>query len=116
VKLRVRRGEIDKVIRVREGGLDLTTLRMPNECFDLRALERAREPLHVVLHKDLHCGAIDGAGTLDRAVRAAPNRHVRAEQKLSRVLLFCHFGRRTTAFVISTEAKPLLCHFDRSEA
>ena len=47
--------------------------------------ERAREPLHVVLHEHLHGGALDRAGALDRHVHAAADRHVGAEEKR-----FCH--------------------------
>ena len=59
VELRVGGREIDEVIRVRENGAELLALRMIEERRDLLLPERPREPLHVVLHEDLHCRAVD---------------------------------------------------------
>jgi hypothetical protein len=54
---------------------------------NLLARERAREPLHVVFHENLHGGAPNVAGPLDRQVRPSPDRHVGA-QKNFRILIF----------------------------
>ncbi len=48
---------------------------------DLVAHERACEPLHVILHKHLDRGAIDGAPALNRHVHATADRHVGAQQQ-----------------------------------
>jgi hypothetical protein len=37
-----------------------------------RAIERLGEPLHVVLHEDLHRVAADRAGALDRTMHPPP--------------------------------------------
>src|ERR1700688_2836674 len=42
--------------------------------------ERSREPLHIVLHEDLHGGAVDRTGAFDRHVHPAADRHVGAEE------------------------------------
>ena len=81
VKLRVGRREIDQVIRVRENRGELGPLRMIEERLDLVRRERPREPLHVVLHENLHRRALDRTRALDRAMHAAADRDVRAEQK-----------------------------------
>ena len=44
--------------------------------------------IHVVFDENLHRGAMDRTGPLDRHVRAAGNRHVGAKQNF-----FCHFER-----------------------
>ena len=55
---------------------------------NLLARERTREPLHVVLHEYLDCGAIDGAAALDRHVYATADRHVGSEKNF-----LCHVER-----------------------
>ena len=47
---------------------------------NLPASKRPGEPLHIVLHKDLHCSAPDGTSPLNRHVHATADRHVRAKE------------------------------------
>ena len=47
---------------------------------DLPGRERKCEPLHVVLHKHLHRGAVDRTRPFDGYVDTAADRHVCAEQ------------------------------------
>ena len=82
MKLRIGRGEVDQVVGVRENGVELAALRVPEKGGDLGTLERTREPLHVVLHEDLHRRALDRARALNRAMHAPANRHMRAEEDL----------------------------------
>src|SRR4051812_14899695 len=82
VELRVSGREINQVIRVREHRLQMTTLRMPQKGGDLLPFQWPGEPLHVVLHEDLHGRAIDRTGAFDRAMQPAANRRVSAKKNL----------------------------------
>src|ERR1700675_910232 len=66
--------------------------------------ERAREPLHVVLHEHLDGGAHNRATTLDRGVHAAADRHVRAEKNL----FLCHSERSEESLIVSVSYLPLV--------
>ena len=80
VELRIGGGEIDQVIRVRESGLEFGSLGVIEEGRDFLALQRPGEPLHVVLHKNLHRRAFDRTRPLDGPMDAAADRHVGAEE------------------------------------
>ena len=88
VKLGVSRRQVYEIIRMGEDRQQLSALRVIAKAVDFLACEWAAEPLHVVLDEDLHGRASNGAGPLDRHVRAAGNRHVGAKQNF-----FCHFER-----------------------
>ena len=89
MKLRIGRGEIDQIIGMRENGAKPAALPMIKKSADFLAPKWPCEPLHVVLHKNLHRSAVNGTRALDRAMYAAADRHVGAEQN-SRS---CHFER-----------------------
>jgi hypothetical protein len=80
VKLRIGRGEIDQVIGMCENHVELSALRMIKERLDLRASERPREPLHVVLDENLHRAALDRPRPLYGAMHSACDRHVGTEE------------------------------------
>jgi len=81
MKLRIGRRQIDQIIGVRKDGSQLAALLMLQESADFLGRKRTSEPLHVVLHENLHSRALDRAGALDRHVRPTRNRHVGAEQR-----------------------------------
>ena len=69
---------------------------------DFHALQGPGEPLHVVLHKNLHCRAFDRTGSLDRAVQPAADRHVSAQK---------NFGlRKSDCGKIAAEARQIVLH------
>ena len=80
VELRIGGRQVDQVIRVREGRLKFGALGVIEKRGDLFAQQRPGEPLHVVLHENLHRRAIDRARSLDGAMDAAADRHVSAEE------------------------------------
>src|SRR6476620_6334086 len=80
MKLWIGGGEIDQVIGMGEDSLQFAALTMPQESGDLFLLQRASEPLHVVLHENLHGGALDRASALDGHVHTAADRHMGAEK------------------------------------
>ena len=73
-------GEIDQIIGVGKGGMKFGALGVIEKRRDFLALQRAGEPLHIVLHKNLHGRAVNGTGSLDGPVHAATDRHVRPKK------------------------------------
>ena len=59
VKLRISCSEIDEVIGVAEHGQQFAPLDVIKKGSDLLSPQRVGKPLHVVLHEDLHSGAVD---------------------------------------------------------
>jgi hypothetical protein len=80
VELRIGGGQINEVVRVREGRVEFLPLDVIEKSRDFFGQQRAGEPLHVVLHENLHRRAFDRAPPLDRAMHSAPDRHVSAEE------------------------------------
>jgi hypothetical protein len=50
---------------VAKDGAQFAAARMIAEGRGLRARERGGEPLHIILHENLHGGAADGKGAVD---------------------------------------------------
>jgi hypothetical protein len=88
VKLRIGRGEIDQIIRVREHRSQLGALLVIEKSPNFTGGQWPGEPLHVVFHENLHRAAIDRTSALDRQVCAARDGHMGTEQNF-----FCHFER-----------------------
>ena len=82
VELRIGRGQVDQIIGVGEDGRQFGALPVPEEGVNLRLGQGPGEPLHIILHENLHGGALDGAGAFDGHVRAAADGHVSAQQDL----------------------------------
>ena len=80
MKLRIGGCEVDEIIRVGKGRVKLGTLSVIEESGDFLAEQRPGEPLHIVLHENLHRGAIDRAGPLDGTMDPAADGHVGAEE------------------------------------
>ena len=59
VELRIGGREIDKIICMGESRVDFSSLRVIEKSEDLFTEQRPGEPLHVVLHENLHCRAVD---------------------------------------------------------
>ncbi len=57
MKRRVRGSEIDEIICMRKYRTEVGALRMVHEGMDFLSCERAREPLHIIFHENLHRGA-----------------------------------------------------------
>ena len=70
----------------------LAALSMFEEDANFLALERPREPLHVVLHEHLDRGALDRATALDCSMHATADRHVRAQQDFRLAIFDCRFA------------------------
>src|SRR5947207_3464846 len=79
----------------------LAALHVIKESRNLRWCERTRVQLHVVYHKNLHGGAIDGASALDRRVQTATDRHMGAEK---------NFGMRNADCGVRSLFKAWLVH------
>jgi hypothetical protein len=71
VELRIRRREIDEIVRVGERRGQFFPLGVIEKRRDLFRQQRPGEPLHVVLHENLNRRAIDRAPPLDRAMDSA---------------------------------------------
>ena len=82
VKLRIGRGKIDQVIRVRENGAEFAALCVIEKGANFFGKKGPGKPLHVVLHKNLHRGAANRARALNRAMHPAADRHMGAEEDL----------------------------------
>jgi len=82
VKLRIGGGEIDQIIRVRKHRSQLPALPVIKKNANFFSGQWPSEPLHVVFHENLHRGAIDRTGALDRQVYTAGDRHMSAQKNL----------------------------------
>jgi hypothetical protein len=71
-------GEIDQVIGVSKNGMQPDSFGMVEKRRDLVRLERSCEPLHIVLHENLHRGALNRTGPFNGPMGATRDRHVRA--------------------------------------
>ena len=91
VKLRICGREIDQIIRVGKDRQQVAALDTIAKRPDFLACERAREPLHIVLHEHLNGGALDRTAALDCGVHAATARHVRAEKNFRPPILVYRF-------------------------
>ena len=65
---------------------------------DLLALQGPGEPLHIVLHKNLHRRAIDRPRSLDGAVDPATDRHMGAEKNCRLPIADCRLLWREAPF------------------
>src|SRR3984893_15036095 len=74
LELRIGRSKINQVIGVVEDRQEVAALLMSDKGANFVASKRSCEPLHVVLHENLHGRAADGTATLDGHVRAAGDR------------------------------------------
>src|ERR1700738_304045 len=74
---------------------------MSDKGADLLARKWTREPLHVVLHENLHGRALDGTGALDRGVDSAANGHVSAEENFGMRNADCGMRARMSLSAIS---------------
>src|ERR1700730_187318 len=74
---------------------------MSDKGADLLARKWTREPLHVVLHENLHGRALDGTGALDRGVDSAANGHVSAEENFGMRNAECGMRARMSLSAIS---------------
>src|SRR4029453_6153630 len=68
---------------------------------DFVAGKRAGEPLHVVLHENLHGSAVDRAGALNRQIHATSNRHVCAKENWMNRRIGGSANRRMPRFSVS---------------
>src|SRR5688572_22251872 len=92
MELGIRGRQIDQVVRMRKSRMKLGALRMIEERGDFLTEQWPGEPLHVVLHKNLHRRAVDRAGTLDRPMHPAADRHVSAEEDCRFQIADCRLG------------------------
>src|SRR4051812_48880769 len=81
MELRIGRREVDQIIRVSESSVQFPALSVIEKSGDLLAEQWPGEPLHIVLHEDLHRRAIDRPRSLNRTVNAAPDGHVGTEKR-----------------------------------
>ena len=79
---------------MRKNGMEFGALGVIEERRDFSLLQRPGEPLHVILHENLHGGAFDRAGTVDGHMRAATDGHVGAEENSRFSILDFRFRRR----------------------
>jgi hypothetical protein len=89
MKLWIRGGEIDEIIRVSEDRQYLAALSVFEKRENFFGREWPGEPLHVVLYKHLHGGAVDRAGSVDGHVHAATDRHVSAQENFGSQIADC---------------------------
>ena len=82
MKIFARGGEIDQVPAMPENRAEFAPLRMIEEGADFLVGKRRCEPLHVVLHEDLHRGAADTESAVNRLFSATGCGSVSAEERL----------------------------------
>ncbi len=76
MKLRIDRGEIDQIIRMRKNRSQLLAPLVIEKGANFTSRQWPGEPLHIVFHENLHRGAIDRASALYRQVCPAGDGHM----------------------------------------
>ncbi len=107
MKLRIGGGEIDQVIRVRKSGMEFRALGVIEERRDFPTLQGPREPLHIVLHENLHRRAFDRTRAFDGHVRAAARSTCgrREELRIAECRLWNQSGRVRGCFASSVSSE-----------